>query len=221
MSDSKNAGFTIVELLVSLTVFAVIGVVFLGLSVNYFVIITRNNMLSEMTIDSQNLLRTTVENIRYGDGVRQTNQITDANAPTGGWNTTNSNFVIIIAVPALNASRNYIIDPDTGSPYMNELVYYKSGTTLMERILAHPSATGNRLRTTCPPNKVTSSCSTDKKLADNINSMLFTLYDQNAAVTSSPALARSVKITLNMKAPSPRRPIALTTNMQVSLRNRF
>src|SRR5512146_1375133 len=132
-------GFTLVELMVSVTVMAIIGVVFLGLTANYFVVITRNNELAEMTINSQNLLRTTVENIRLGDGVRQTNQINDPNAPSGGWNTNNSAFVIVIAVPALNSSHNYIIDPGTGSPYMNELVYYKSGTDLMERILANPN----------------------------------------------------------------------------------
>src|SRR2546430_9463178 len=97
---------------------AIIAVTFVAMISSYFVIITRNNALAEMTVASQNLLRTTVENIRYGDGVRQTNQISDPNAPGGSWNTNNTAFVIIIAVPALNNSRAYIIDPSTGSPHM-------------------------------------------------------------------------------------------------------
>jgi hypothetical protein len=174
-----------------------------------------------MTVSSQNLLRSTVENIRLGDGVRQTNQISDPNAPGSGWNTSNTAFVIIIAVPALTTGHAYIINPDTGSPYMNELVYYKNGSTLMQRKLAHPSAAGNSLKTTCPPALETATCSADIELANNIYTMTFTLYNQDAAQITSPALARSVKITLDMRRNTPGQPLNLITNMHVTLRNRF
>lgn len=220
MSDNKPpAGFTLVELVVVVTVMAIVGSVFLGMVSNYFVVITRNNELSEMTINSQNLLRTTVENIRYGDGVRQTNQITDPNGPSGGWSTSESNFVIILAVPALDSSRNYITDPSTGSPYMNELVYYKSGSTLLERKLANPSATGDTLHTTCPT--ATSTCPADTQLAQYVNTMTFIMYNQDAVLTTDPTQARSIKITLNMQRNAPGNPINLTTATQVTLRNRF
>lgn len=215
-----DLGFTIVELLVVISLMAVLGVAFLGISANYFNVINRNNLLAEMTVSSQNLLRSTVENLRYGDGVRQTNQITDPNAP-GGWSTSNSNFVIIIAVPALDSSKAYIINPDTGSPYMNELVYYKSGTSLMERKLANPSAAGNSLKTTCPEASASAACPADTRLAEYINSMLFTLYDQDGAQTTTASATRSVKITLNMQRALPGKPINLSTVMQVTLRNRF
>lgn len=217
----SQAGFTLVEMTVAVSVMAIIGVVFLGIVANYFVVISRNNELAEMTIQSQNLLRTTVENIRFGDGVRQTNQNPDANAPTGGWNTSNSSFVIIIAVPALDSSKQYIIDPNTGSPYMNELVYYKSGSTLMERILANPSASGDTLHTTCPSNLVTSTCTADPTLANYVNSMTFTLYDQDAVQTSVATNARSVAINLSMQRNAPGNPITVSNNIRVTLRNRF
>lgn len=218
---ASQAGFTLVELTVSVTVFAIIGVVFLGLTANYFVIITRNNELSEMTLNSQNLLRTTVENLRFGDGIRQTNQISDPNAPAGGWNTNNSSFVIVIAVPALDSSHNYIIDPSTGSPYMNELVYYKDGTNLMERKLANPSAAGNTLVTTCPASHTSPSCPADTELANYVSSMTFVMYDQDSAQTGDPTLARSIRINLTMERNAPGEPLDLNTSTQVTLRNRF
>lgn len=221
MSDSKQAGFTLVEMTVAVAVMAIIGVTFLGLIAYYFVTISRNNALAEMTITSQNLLRTTVENIRYGDGVRQTNTISDPNGPSGGWNTSNSTFVIIIAVPALDNSHNYIIDPSTGSPYMNELVYYKNGSTLMERVLANPAATGNRLETSCPPASASSSCPADPVLATYVNSMTFTLYDQNANITTDATSARSVAINLSMQRNAPGNPITVSNSIRVTLRNRF
>jgi hypothetical protein len=217
----NSRGFTIVELTVSLGVLAIIGVAFLGLVASYFVTITRNNELSSMTIASQNLLRSTVENIRFGNGVEQTNSITDANAPTGGWNTSNSNFVIIIPVPAVDSSHNYIIDPDTAEPYMNELVYYKNGTSLMQRRLANPNAAGNTMKTSCPAGQVTSSCPADIDLADYVNTMTFSLYDLDGNSTGTPTSAHSVYITLNMQRNAPGNPINLTTSMRVTLRNEF
>ncbi len=217
----SEMGFTLVELTVAVSVMAIIGVVFIGMISNYFVVITRNNELAEMTINSQNLLRTTVENIRFGDGVRQTNLITDSNSPSGGWNTSNSNFVIIIAVPALTSGHAYIIDASTGSPYMNELIYYRNGTTLMERDLANPSATGNRIKTTCPANLATSSCPADRLLATYVSAMTFTLYDQNAVLTTIPADARSVAISLTMQRNAPGQPLTVNNSIRVTLRNRF
>ena len=219
--NNAQSGFTLVELTVAVTVMAIIGVVFLGLVANYFVVISRNNELANMTVDSQNLLRTTVENIRFGNGVSQSNLISDPNAPSGGWSTSNSSFVIVLEVPAETTSRSYIIDPDTGSPYMNELVYYKNGSTLMERQLANPSATGNNMTTTCPASLATASCPADIQLAQYVNSMTFTLYDQDAAVTTTPSDARSIYITLNMRRNDPGAPINLTTSTRVTLRNRF
>ena len=220
MRPGEN-GFTLVELMISVTVMAIVGVTFLGLTANYFVVITRNNELAEMTINSQNLLRTTVENIRFGNGVSQSNNIPDANAPVGGWNTSNSNFVIVLEVPAEDSTHNYIVDPDTGSPYMNELVYYKNGTTLMERKLANPSATGDSLRTSCPASLATTSCPADPTLATYVNTMTFTLYDEDGVATTTPSSARSIYINLNMQRNAPGQPLNLTTTTRVTLRNRF
>jgi hypothetical protein len=220
--DSRQAGLTVVELLVVVTVLGAISVTFLGLASSYLITLTRNNQLTEMTISSQNLLRTTVDSLRVGDGVRQTNQITDPHAPTGGWNTNNSTFVIIIAEPALNSSKQYITNPDTGSPYMNELVYYKNGSTLMKRKLANPNAAGNSLVTSCPEAQASASCPADVKLAEYVKSMVFTLYDQDGNSTSQAALARSVNIALDMERNSlSNKPLSLDTSIRVTLRNRF
>lgn len=220
-ASNPERGFTIVELTIVISVTSIIAVVFLGVVTNFFVTITRTNELADMTVNSQNLLRTTVENIRYGNGVETTNSITDSNAPSGGWSTSNTNFVIIIPVPAKDASKNWIIDPDSGAPYMNELVYYKSGTSLYERILANPNAPGNTLNTSCPAASATTTCRADPLLASYVSSMTFTLYDQNNDQTSDPTIARSVYITLTMQRNAPISPLSLSTNIRVTLRNRF
>lgn len=174
-----------------------------------------------MTNDSQNLLRTMVEELRNGAGVRQTNTITDPNAPAGGWNTGNTNFVIITAVPAQNTSNQYIIDPATGRPYFNEYVYYKQDTFLYKRTLAHPNATGNKLKTSCPESLATAACPADRKLVETLKTMLFTFYDQDDVLTIDPLLARSIKIDLILEKKTFGDPLTFDNSIRTTLRNTF
>jgi hypothetical protein len=217
--DSR--GFTLVELNLSLVIMGVMVVSLLVIFTNFFVIMTRTNAIVDMTVDSQGLLRTVVEELRYGAGVRQSNTITDANAPPGGWDTDNANFVIVIAVPATDEDRNYIIDSATGSPYMNELVYYKSGSILHKRVLAHPSAVNNALKTSCPAAIATSSCPADRKLVETIKTMTFNLYDQDNAPTSDPLLARSIKIDLTLERDTFGQALSYDNSVRITLRNTY
>lgn len=216
-----SSGFTVVELVVGITVSSILFLAFMVAISNQFVLIVKNNANIDMSATAQNLLRTTAENLRGGDGVRQTNAISDPHSPVGGWNTSNNNFVIVIETPALDSSHNYIIDSSTGNPYMNELVYYKSGVSLFERQLANPNANGNSLKTSCPQAQASPSCPADPDLGDYFNSMAFTLYDQNNAQTADPTLARLIKINLNMQRAVFGEKISLSTDMAVTLRNRF
>lgn len=218
---SKNSGYTIPELTVSIVVLGILMLSLFAFSTYYFTNVTRYNEFVQMTADSQILLRATVEQLRYGAGVRQSNTIGDPNAPVGGWNTSNANFVIIIAVPAIDANRNYIVDSSTGSPYNNELVYFKSGTILYRRTLAHPDAIGNTLKTSCPEALSSPTCPPDNKLVENLDSMVFTLYDQDDATTADPLLARSVKIDLGLEKRSFGNPLTLDNSIRVTLRNQF
>ena len=74
-----QAGYTIPELVVVFSVFAILSVGLLSAVTSFFVTIIRNDTITDMTVQSQNFLRTAEENLRYGAGVRQTNTIVDAN----------------------------------------------------------------------------------------------------------------------------------------------
>lgn len=221
MPDNKSSGFTLVELLITISLFGIISVSFLSLITIFFTNITRNNATIDMTVASQNLLRSTVDELRYSAGVRQTNTITDPNSPPGGWNTNNDAFVIIISKPAEDSTRNYIINPLTGTPYINELVYFKQGSTLYRRTLATSAANGNTSQTTCPPTSATVSCPADARLVENLDDMIFTLYDQDDASTTDTSLARSVRIDLYMERDTFGEPLRLENNIRVTLRNNY
>ncbi len=226
MLDNTNnkkleAGFTIPELAISITVVGIIMVGLLSAVTYYFANMTRNNNFIEMTVNSQNFLRTTVEELRYGAGVRQSNTITDSNAPVDGWDTSNDDFVIVIAVPAVDSDRNYIIDPLTGEPYNNELVYYRQSDNLYRRTLAHPDAGGNILTTSCPESAASSTCPADKELVEYLDDIVFVLYDQDNATTTDPLLARSVEINLTLSRDTFGQPQTLNNTIRTTLRNQF
>lgn len=214
-------GFTLVELNLSLLVLGFIMVSILGVTTNFLVTITRNNVTADMALDSQSLLRTLVEEIRYGAGIRQTNTIADPNSPVGGWNTSNTAFIIITAVPATNSSNDYIIDEDTGKPYLNELVYYKQGRTIYKRTLANTAATDNKLKTSCPQASASATCPADKKLVENVDSMAFLLYDQDNATTTNALLARSIKIDISLSKETFGQPISANNSIRSTLRNTY
>jgi hypothetical protein len=200
---------------------SILFVAFLTAITEYLILITRNNDSIDMVNSSQNLLRYTVDTLRVSNGVRQTNTISDPNAPVGGWNTSNSNFVIVISTPALDKDHNYITDPNSGYPYLNEIVYYKSGSSLYRRDLANPSAIGNTLITSCPASNASSSCPADVDMADYFHSMSFILYDQNGAVTTDTTQTRSLAISLTMQRTVYGDVISLNNNIRVALRNKF
>lgn len=221
VNTNKQSGFTIPELIIVISVFAILSVSLLAISVNFFAVMIRNNTRVDMTVASQGFLRSTEENLRFGAGVRQTNQIADTNAPGGAWNTDDTNFVIIIAVPAVDIDREYIIDSGTGEPYMNELVYYRDGNDLLQRTLAHPSAVGNLLITSCPEASASPSCPADKQLLENLSTITFTFYDQDDSLTTDPLLARSIDISLVVSKDTFGNPLTLDNTVRVTLRNRF
>jgi Tfp pilus assembly major pilin PilA len=218
-STKNHNGFTLAELNVVLLVSSLVIIMILTIFTNYFVLITRSNLFVEMTADSQNLLRSMIEELRYGAGVRQNNTITDPNAPVGGWNTSNANFVIIIAVPAKNAQGNFVIDTDTAAPYKNEFVYYKNGSTLYKRTLANPEAAGNSLKTSCPANAITPSCPADTQLIEHIENVIFNLYDQDNIATNDALLARSVNIYVSLVQTMFGEDIRADNDMRITLRN--
>lgn len=215
----NQKGFTVAELNVSMAVATVLIATVMGMFFYYFALITRNNVKVEMTADSQTLLRSMVEELRYGTGVRQSNTITDTHAPPGGWNTNNDDFVIIIAMPAQDGARNYIIDTDTGLPYNNEYVYYKKDKLLYKRVLANTDAINNSKLTTCPADIATSSCPADIKLIERVDNVGFDLYDQDNNATTEATLARSINIKTNLSQKVFGQLVTANNNMRITLRN--
>lgn len=216
-----EAGFTVTELLVAMVVISILIASIFTVFVSYFNDLIRNNAQAQLSVESQTILRTIVEELREGAGVQATNSITDLNSPGGGWTTSNENVVIIIAVPVLDSSDEYVIDLATGFPYQNELVYFENDGQLFRRTLANTEPSQNNRTTTCPTDIAGPGCPEDTKLTNYFDEMVFEFYDQDNDVTTNPALARSIEMEINLLRKTTGEPIIANNVIRITLRNRL
>lgn len=216
---SRTNGFTLPELLVTVAVIALlVGPVITGTFFFYSSMVV-SGQETQLAVESQSILHATVEELRVGSGVRETNLVADPNEPSEGWTTSNDNLVLIVATHALDANDDYIIDPLTGEPYENEIIYFANGSTLYKRFLAHPNATTSKRKTSCPEAEVTPTCPADVVLSHNFKTMNFEFYDQDNILTTDLDAARSIKLTVSMERKDFGRVISYDNNIRITIRN--
>jgi type II secretory pathway pseudopilin PulG len=213
----NDAGVTIVELLVVIGIASMLLLSFMTVSVYMYGDTIRSSLYAQLATESETVLRSVVEELRQSSAIETSNAIPDANAPGGTWTTSNSNLILIISTPALDSSNNFIINPSTGYPYQNEIVYYASGTKLYKRYLANPSATGNTRKTTCPT--ATVGCPADILMSDNFKTLDFVFYDQDDIVTTTIPSARSIKLLLQMQRKTYGKTLSFDNTIRITMRN--
>ncbi len=215
----KQNGFTITELLISISIATILNLVLITIMVDYYGDILRSQATAELAIESQTVLRKMVEDTRLADSIHTTNLITDPNAPSGGWITSDPSNVLIVANPAITSTRSIIYNPADSYPYEDEVIYFNTGTDMYRRILKNTDATGNIAVTTCPPAAVSATCPADLKLSSYLTNLTFTFYDINNVSTSNAALARSISISISLQRKIYGRTIDFTNTVRTTLRN--
>jgi prepilin-type N-terminal cleavage/methylation domain-containing protein len=215
-SRVNQQGFTITELLLAVAVSAIASLLIMTAFVSTYGSVIAEQTKTNMVLRSQLFLRRMSEDIRLSSAVRSTNVIADAYNATG-WLTSDPANVLIITQPATDASDALIYDSSTGYPYQNEIIYFGDQGTMYRRILADTNATGSVQQTTCPVG--TSSCAWDVELVDMLDNMLFEFYDLDNVITTDPTLARSIKVTINLRKRVYGKDITTTNTTRITLRN--
>lgn len=215
----KSAGFTVTELLIAVAVSGILAGVLLTFTFLSYGGTIQNSSEARLAVESQNILRSVVEELRVSSGVRATNSLNDPNAPGGAWTTSNSDLVLIISTPVTDNSNQYVIDPLTGGPYQNEIVYYAQGNTLYKRYLANSAASGNLFKTSCPEALASDTCPADVKLSEHFKNMSFVFYDQDDVETTTLASVRSIKLNIDMEQKSFGRTVSFNNSIRMTMRN--
>jgi len=218
-SFKKHAGFTITELVLSITIAGIMATVLFTATFYYFVTASQSETSTTLALESQTILTQLTEDIRLADSIASMNALPDSNAPGGVWTTSDPSNIIIIESPAVDSSRNIIYDSSTGYPYRNEFIYFMNGTDMYKRILANTNAAGNTAKTTCPAASSSPTCPPDRLFSSNVSNLTFTFYNSSDATTSDATQARSVVLNVNMAKKSFGKNITLSNSTRVTLRN--
>lgn len=219
LDNTRNRqGFTIVEILIAVVVSGILIGILLTVTFMFYGGSIKASTEARLAVESQNILRSVVEELRISSGVRGNNTVTDPNAPGGAWTTSNDDLVLIISMPVVDSSNQYIIDPVTGGPFQNEFVYYAVDGTLYKRYLA-AATPGNMYKTSCPPAIANASCPADVVLSKHFKDLSFVFYDQDDNVTTDLAAARSIKLDIEMEQAAFGRKINFSNSIRMTMRN--
>ncbi|MGB3009024.1 MAG: prepilin-type N-terminal cleavage/methylation domain-containing protein [Candidatus Saccharimonadales bacterium] len=225
MSDNKQSGYTLAELLISLLIIGLLAGTLASLYFIFFNTTLRNNYQARLAVESQGILRSIVEELRISSGVRASS-MPDSNVVggSGNWSTSNANLVLIIATPAIDINNNIIFNPQAGAPYMNEIVYFATNGKLYKRYLADSAAPGNRFVTSCPHTTASATCPEDAVLSDHFKSMNFVFYDQdniviNQSIAADIPKTRSVQLDIVMEHETFGQTVTYNNNIRVTMRN--
>jgi prepilin-type N-terminal cleavage/methylation domain-containing protein len=217
----NSKGFTIVELMVAIsvtTIMMVVTSVYLmrGLQ-NSTLQTARGNIQREI----QFTLDAVASDVRLSANADLNNRNPDANGPGGptnqyGWSSSASTLVLATAATT-SADAIIFSDPANYVTTKDNIVYFVSNGTLYKRILA-ANVSNNGAKTTCPQAKVTASCPGDKRLLDNITNFSVTYLDgSNNAV--SPTEARSVELSMTATKTLYRQPQTASYTTRMVFRN--
>ena len=187
----KQGGFTIPELIIVMTVTALLTVFILGFALDYSGSTANLENDAETFVTRQNSGDALRDALNVGSTLISQNSIADSHVlVTDPSDATGTHWLFIHAIPgniatpssgykpvfyytapSVDSSKNFIMNG--AQPYYDEFVLYLSATNhqLLQRTLVNPYATGDRLKTTCPLAQATASCPADKNMGTDIASI--------------------------------------------------
>lgn len=198
----QSAGFTLVEVIVSLTVAGVLVGIIMGFMINSLTQYGIAGARAELLNEAQIALDIAANDIRLSANADANNRWPDNNAPNAPSDTfswTSNSSTLVLATAAENSAGDILFsDASNYVSHKNNSVYFVSSGKLYKRVLAAPNVTGNTAVTTCPAAAATSSCPADRLLLQNVEAFTVKYYDeQNQEVT--PDNARSVELYVKLK----------------------
>jgi len=196
----STKGFTVVELVIALSVIGLVVMLVTNFAVGNLVQYTITNSRANLLGQAQLALDVMTDDIRLSAGVDENNRWEDEYGPGGesdlfSWES--GSETIILATIAENSDREILFD-DTSEyiPHKNNVIYFLEGDTLYKRVLAAP-VDDNKITSTCPEAEAIASCPADRILTSNITDFSIS-YANSAGDAVSPTEARSAEVFIEL-----------------------
>lgn len=191
----NQTGFTAVEVLVAVSVTALVVMVISNFMMRSIQSSTLETTQANILREIQLTLDAVANDVRLSGNADQNNRNSDPNGPGGQFGWTSDADTLVLAKAAITSDRTIIFsDPSNYVTTKNNVVYFVTNGTLYKRTIA-ANVAGNSTKTTCPSNKVTSTCSEDRIMLRNVQQFNVT-YLNGSSQSVSPTDARSVEIRL-------------------------
>lgn len=221
MKRIDNRGFTLTELVITLTVTSIVILILMNVAVtsivNYTVAAARADLLSE----TQLALDIVNNDIRLSASADEQNRWGDAFAPAAptdqfSWQSTHNTLVLATVVEDDSGSILFA-DPAHYISHKNNVIYFLQDGTLYKRVLA-ADVPGNRAVTSCPSASAGPTCPADRAVLNNMNALTIRYYDgENNQV--APDNARSVELEITVTARKYGRDISVSHTTRTVFRN--
>lgn len=218
----KQAGVTLVELLVATVIISIMGAIMFNFLTNRVVESARSQARGDLQDDVRLSLDVINRDIRLGAYVNENNVIADDNAPGApgdllSWESDVDTF--ILASPVQDTNDDVLFeDPPAYITYKDEYIYFVENGTLYKRILAN-SISGNKRQTTCPDSASGPSCAADIVLARNVADFDIAYYDAQDAEVAVLNEARAVEVALTLERSIFGKTETVTRNVRSVMRN--
>lgn len=199
-SGNKQSGFTLVELITSITVMGIMTSIVLAFAVNglsnYNISYNRGLLLDQAHLG----LRNTSEAVLQSAAADNNNRVEDPNGPGGpsellGWESDSD--TLVLATAAEDSDGNIIFQDEAQYiSYKNNIIYYIDNGSLKRRVLA-TDITDNKAVTTCPASAATADCPEDPTIIESVESFEVKYFNsQNEEV--QPNNARSIGLEVHL-----------------------
>ena len=192
----NNAGFTLIEAMVSLVVTTAVVLVLTNYMLGNIQQTTLTSNRDTLIKETEQSLDLATNDIRLSANADANNRWPDPNSPDGttneySWQSDSS--TLILATAAKDASGNIIFsDAKNYITEKNNIIYFVKNGTLYKRVVASP-VSGNSAQTTCPADSASSSCPADTELLHDVTTFSVSyLNGENQEV--SPTSARSIQL---------------------------
>lgn len=214
-------GYSLVEVLVTTVVIAILITIIAGFSVNSFFNYSINAARANLLADTNLAIDIINSDVRLSANVDLNNRWEDANAPGApdnelSWESTED--VLVLATAASDSDGDLLfVDASNYITEKNNHIYYVQDGQLLRRIITS-SSPENGASTTCPPSVADATCPADSVFAENVQNFTVSYIDRAGNVTT-PDEARAVEVSLELAAERFGRTISVSQDTRMVFRN--
>lgn len=201
----NERGFSLLEVLIAISLSGLLLIVVGEFTTNGIRSSNQDYNQTVVLVNTKAAVESVARVVREARSVQASNSQPDGHAPGApadpySWSgSAGSNATLILAVPSRDTSNNLIyIDGLHNNLYTDDVIFYLESSTnrLYKRIVANPSAPGNRAVTTCPPAVATPGCPADSLIVEDVADLTTAYLDSNGNTIATPSGTEAVHFTV-------------------------